>query len=313
MFIDDILIYFIAFVAIWLGSGLIISAVDHFSRRLKISSFAFSFFLLGFLTSIPEFAVGMTSVVHKDPEIFVGNLLGGIAIIFLLVIPLLAVLGKGIKFSHEFSNKSVIFSLVIAVMPAFFVLDKKVSTLEGLILIISFAILFYLIQKDKGIFDQSHNHMMELKAYSLRDIFKVILGIGIVFISSQIIVEKTILFSQLLNISEFLISLTVLSLGTNLPEISLAIRSVITGKKDIAFGDYIGSAATNTFLFGVFTLLSGGEILTANNFLTTFLFLVVGLGIFYEFSRSKHALSRKEGVILMLLYGVFFIVEWLRI
>ncbi|MDO8497847.1 MAG: hypothetical protein Q7S61_04880 [bacterium] len=313
MFIDDALIYFASFFAIWWGSGLIMSAVDHFSRRLKISSFAISFFVLGLLTSVPEFAIGMTSVVRKDPEIFVGNLLGGIAIMFLFVIPLLAILGKGIKFSHEFKGSSIVFSLAIAVMPAFFVLDRKVSTLEGWILIGAYGILFYLIQKDKGIFDQSHNHVMELKSYSLIDILKVILGIGIVFISSQVIVEKTILFSGMLHISEFLISLTLLSIGTNLPEISLAVRSAISGKKDIAFGDYIGSAAANTFLFGIFTLLNRGEVLTVNNFLTTFLCLVIGLGIFYEFSRSKHALSRKEGMVLILLYGVFFIVEWLRI
>ena len=71
-----VIIYFSMFFVLWLGAGLIISAVEKASRILKISTFALSFFVLGILTSLPEIAVGVNSVVSNDPEIFVGNLLG---------------------------------------------------------------------------------------------------------------------------------------------------------------------------------------------------------------------------------------------
>ena len=97
----------------------------------------------------------------------------------------------------------------------------------------------------------------------------------------------------------------VLSLGTNLPELSLAIRSVVSGKKDIAFGDYMGSASANTLLFGIFTLLSGGEVLSVNNFFKTFLFVAGGLVLFFVLSRSENTLSRRAGFILLALYLIF--------
>ncbi len=101
----------------------------------------------------------------------------------------------------------------------------------------------------------------------------------------------------------------ILSLGTNLPELSLAVRSVLSGKKDIAFGDYIGSAAANTLLFGIFTILNDGEVLTADNFLITFLFILFAVVSFYFFSRSKNEISIKEGFILISVYLLFIIVE----
>ncbi|KXK10424.1 MAG: putative calcium/sodium:proton antiporter [Microgenomates bacterium OLB23] len=106
MLIANIVIYIISFIAIWYGAGLIIASITKFSTRLKLSPFTFSFVFLGILTSIPEFSVGLQAVVNGDPEIFVGNLLGGVVALFLLVIPLLAIFGKGISLKHELNKKT---------------------------------------------------------------------------------------------------------------------------------------------------------------------------------------------------------------
>lgn len=306
------LIYLISFIIIWFGSGLVVSSADKFSRKLKLSSFSVSFFILGMLTSTPEFAVGLTSLAEKNPEIYIGNLIGGVAVIFLLIIPLLAILGNGIKLHSELNNKNLIFTLIVIICPALFILDKNISMLEGILLILMYFVLFYLIEKEKGFFSRQEKELLQSKSYAYLDILKVIFGIGLIFISSQIIVDKTLYFSHLFGISPFFISLVILSLGTNLPELSLAVRSVILGKKDIAFGDYLGSASANTFLFGLFTILNTSKVLTANNFLVTFILLLIGLILFYIFSKTKNKLSRKEGFILLSLYLIFILIENVR-
>src|SRR5205085_2055996 len=96
-----LLTYIVSFVLLWIGSGLIVSAASKFSKRLRLSPFAFSFVFLGILTSIPEFSVGIQAVIDKNSEIYVGNLLGGIVVLFLVVIPLLAIFGNGISLRHE--------------------------------------------------------------------------------------------------------------------------------------------------------------------------------------------------------------------
>ncbi|MBI4079567.1 MAG: sodium:calcium antiporter [Candidatus Levybacteria bacterium] len=304
-----ITLYVLAFVAIWFGAGLIVASADRFSKRLKVSSFAFSFFILGMLTSTPEFGVGMTALAENNPEIFVGNLIGGIPVLFLLAIPILAILGNGVKLHSELETKNLLFAFVVILSPAFFVMDKKVTNAEGFILILLYCVLFFVMQRKKGIFDTQHSEVLHIRSYSFSDILKVLLGVAIVFVASHVIVDYTLFFAKLLTVSPFYISLIFLSLGTNLPELSLAIRSVISGKKDVAFGDYIGSGAANTFLFGLFTLMNTGEVLTVNNFFTTFLLLAFGLGLFFYFTRSKNDISRNEGFMLLCVYFLFVIIE----
>lgn len=309
MLLTQIPLYIISFVAIWFGAGLIIRAVDRIAHHLKLSSFAISFFVLGILTSIPEMAVSINAISEHRPEIFVGTLLGGTVVIFLLVIPVLAILGKGIKLTSELSRRNLGLALLAMTTPGLMVLDGKVTNFEGLLLMIFYLILFYLVQKKHGIFDEGKSEVLSLKAYSFIDLVKVALGIGIVFISSNYIVDQTIIFSEFFSIPTFYLSLILLSFGTNLPELSLAIRAVLSGKKDIAFGDYLGSAAANTLLFGFFTLLNDGEVITGNNFLITLGFIIVGLGLFYYFSKSERDISVKEGFVLLFIYILFVIYE----
>ena len=305
----NLLIFVAAFLLIWLGSGLIVSTMDKFSRKLRLSPFTISFVVLGILTSIPEFAVGLTSVTEGDPEIFVGNLLGGIPVLFLFIIPLLAVFGNGIQLKHELDTKKMLATLGVILAPSLLVLDKRVTNAEGVILIIMYGMLLILIQRKRGIFAIDPMTQLQSKYYSPKDVLKLLAGIGLVFISSHFIVDQTLYFSKLFTVSPFFISLLLLSLGTNLPELSLAVRSVYLGKKDIAFGDYMGSAAANSLLFGIFTLLNKGEVLTINNFFTTFFFIALALFLFFLFSRSKNNISRNEGFILLGVYLLFLLLE----
>lgn len=309
MLLTHIPLYIISFVAIWFGAGLIIKAVDRIARQLKLSTFAISFFVLGLLTSIPETAVSFNAIEEHKPEIFVGTLLGGTVVIFLLIIPLLAILGKGISLSSELSRKNLGWALLAMATPGLMVLDQRVTNFEGLLLIIFYLILFYVVQRKHGIFDKEKSEIFSLKAYSFIDVAKVALGIGIVFIASDYIVEQTIVFSQVFSIPAFYLSLIVLSVGTNLPEISIAVRAVLSGKKDIAFGDYLGSAAANILLFGFFTILNDGEVITDSQFYITFMFIVLGLGLFYYFARSQRNISVKEGGVLLSVYILFVIYE----
>ncbi|MDD5710618.1 MAG: hypothetical protein PHV43_00750 [Candidatus Colwellbacteria bacterium] len=310
--IVNVLLYLASLAVIWFGAGLIIKSIDRIAHSLKLSSFAVSFFLLGILTSIPETAISATAIADHNPEIFVGILLGGTIVLFLLIIPFLAVFGGGIRINHDLSRENILLTLAVIAMPGLFVLDHRVTNLEGIALLASYAVLFYFLQRKHGILDHNSVEAMALKRYSFLDLLKVGLGVGIVFLSSQYIVNQTIALSQAFDISAFYISLLVLSVGTNLPELSLAMRAILSKKKDIAFGDYLGSAVVNTLLFGFFTLINDGEVLTINSFFITFLFILSGLGMFYFFSKSRRNISVREGVILFGVYFLFVIYELSR-
>lgn len=305
----NIVLYLISFFLIWYASGIIINALSRFAERLKLSSFAVSFFILGILTSIPEFSVGINAIIEKRPGIFIGNLLGASLILFILVIPLLAVLGNGVKMMHQLSSDHLIFALLVVAAPIFLIADNTLTRTESIFLILMYFILFYFIEKKNGLLGKTKETMKLVNKHTIEDVIEVLLASVIVFITSQYIVDQTIYFSQMFNISTFLISLIVLSLGTNLPELSLAIRSVLEGKREVALGDYLGSAAANTLLFGIFTFLNGERINVESYSYKTMIMMLFGLGLFYFFSRSKQDISKREGKILILVYITFLLVE----
>ena len=285
------------------------TSVDRLAHKLNLSSFAVSFFLLGILTSVPEISVGINSLIDKKPEIFVGNLIGGVAVLFLLIIPILAVFGGGVKLAHQLEGDKLLFALIVILAPSVFALDGKISFGEGLFSLFHYAFLVYIIEKRKGILERIKDNFIDNKNQVINDLVKIIAGVVVVFFVSKFIVDTTIYFSNLFQISPFLISLVIVSIGTNLPEFSLVIRALLLQKKEVAFGDYLGSAAANTLVFGLLVLANKGDVIVPNNFVQTFIFIAGGLALFYIFSKSKQDISRVEGLILLLAYVAFLIFE----
>ncbi len=308
-----VVVYFFMFFVLWLGSGLIISAVEKASKVLKISTFALSFFVLGLLTSIPEIAVGVTSVVENDPRIFVGNLLGGVIVIFLLIIPVLAIFGNGINLSHRMDKKGLLAAMVVSVTPALLVADKKVGMFEAALMIILYTSTLYIVQRKQNLVEKIETISTSLKTDGkthIQNILKILAGLVLVFFGSEYIVKETIAFSEIIKVSPFLLSILVLSIGTNLPELFLAVRGIRKNKKDVAFGDYIGSASANTLIFGGLVFMNGGTVTLTNNFMQSLIFIIIALICFYFFARSKNTISRKEGIVLVLIYICFVALEF---
>jgi cation:H+ antiporter len=310
MILWDVGVFLFLCITLWFGTGLIVSSIDRFAKNSKLSTFSVSFFLLGMLTSLPEIAVGASAVLEGTPEVFVGNLLGGIPILFLLVIPILAIFGNGVKINHEINSSNLFITSLVVAAPALFVMDRKVTNPEAVVLIFLYLFLFIILEEKKGgIMSLIFQKKKTPKKRNGFVMVRVLMGAVIVFVSAHFLLEETLYFARLWGVLPFYVSLIALSLGTNIPELSLAIRSVIQGKKDIALGDYMGSAAANTLLFGIFTLLTPAESFNVNHSMITFGFITGGLAMFYYFYKSKHDISRREGFMLLGMYILFVYLE----
>lgn len=301
--------FLISFIGIWVGSGLAIKSVERVSRTLKISSFAVSFLILGLFTSMGELSVGINSIVENDPEIFVGNLVGASVVLILLLIPLLALVTNKIKIKTEFQGFNLLFSLVVIATPALLAMDGIVNRSDSIIALFLFALLVISIQRKKGIIESLGSFNFKSSVKVSRELLKILLGVLIIFVASRFIVEQTLYFASFLHVSPFFISLLFIALGTNIPELSLVVRSVFLKNQQVAFGDYIGSASTNTFLFGILTYFYGESIVLTNSYFVSLGFLVFGLIVFYYFARTKNTISRFEGLLLLLIYLAFIFVE----
>lgn len=305
----QILIYVIAFIGIWIGSGLAIGSVERLSRILKASSFAISFLVLGFFTSVGELSVGVNSILKNDPEIFIGNLIGASIVIFMLIIPLLAITGRKIRISAEFRGFNLPASLVVVALPVILAMDGKVDRTDSLIALFFFGLLVIVVQTKRGLLEKIKHIYAKSKIKVGKELIKIVFGLVLIFIASKFVVEQTIYFSDLLSISPFFISLLLIAIGTNIPELSFIIRSAFMRNKQVAFGDFVGSASFNTFLMGSLTLIYGQPIFLTNSYLVSLLFLIAGLLAFYYFARTKNTITRLEGLTLLAFYILFIGVE----
>lgn len=307
--IINVIIYLLSFVGIWIGSGLAVKSVNKLAKSLKISSFAISFLVLGVFTSMSEFSVGVNSILENDPEIYVGNLIGASIVLLMMIVPVLAVIGNSIRIAPEFQGFNLPLSLMVIALPVILVMDGKVGRTDSIAAIVLFLFLLIRVQFKQGLFEKLRSIGQQNSIQLGRELLRILLGVAVIFVASRFVVEQTMYFSHLLRVSPFIISLLLIAIGTNVPELSLVVRSAFMRNKQVAFGDYLGSATFNTFLLGVLTLTYGKPVFLANSYLVSLLFLIVGLVAFYYFARTKNTITRLEGLALLGLYVLFLLTE----
>ncbi len=310
-----IAIFLLSLSVLWFFAGSLLDSVGRLAARFCRSGFGTAFFILGFLTSISEISVAVNAGLAGTPEVSAGNLVGASFVILMLIVPFLAVAGNGMSIKGLVSKETLAFTLLVILSPIILLADGRVTMVEGGFAILAYLALAYSIRsKPEG--NVSNVCIPENIGTSREfyvDIFKILVGAAAVFIASHFLVQESIAVALYLSIPASLLGLLLLSIGTNIPEIVIAIRAILAKRKDIAFGDYLGSAAANVPIFGALAIFTGGFVVESSEFTATALLALVGFALFYFFARSHSKLTRKEGTVLLLLYGIFVLTQFVNV
>jgi cation:H+ antiporter len=307
-------IFLLSISLVWFFAGLLIESVNSVAKRFNSSSFTLAFFVLGFLTSISEISVMVNSSLGKVPEVSAGNLVGASFVILLFIIPLLAILGRGIKLKNTLTGSNLGIALLAVLLPAVLILDGKFTKIEGGVCLLVYGILLFLIHKQRSssvpkIIEAVEQQLIEKKRATYTDIIKIAVGGSLIFASGHFLVREAVFFAGWMNVPGSVVGLIILSIGTNIPELVIAARAVLKKRSDIAFGDYLGSTLTNTLIFGLLPFLNGNFTIEPLEFLSTAFLLIAGLICFYFFAKSKNIISAKEGLVLLVVYLTFLLVQ----
>lgn len=307
-------IFLLSLSVLWFFAGMLLNSVGRLAGRLCTSGFGTAFFVLGALTSVSEISVAINAGVGGVPGVSAGNLAGASFVIILLIIPFLAVAGNGMSIKGLVSKETLVFTLLVILLPVLLLADGRVTMLEGGFAILAYLALAYSIRnrpegKESNVCEMTEGGRRELYL----DIAKILVGAAAVFIASHFLVAESVAVATYLSVPASLLGLLLLSIGTNIPEIVIAIRAVLEKQKDIAFGDYLGSAAANVPIFGALALFTGGFMVESSQFVGTALLMFAGFVLFYIFARTKAELSRREGTILLLFYAGFVLVQFVNI
>ncbi|MDD5623698.1 MAG: hypothetical protein PHI23_03240 [Candidatus Peribacteraceae bacterium] len=310
------LLFLLALGIIWMISGSIIGAVDRVAKRYHKPKFAVAFFTLGILTSISEISVAFNATLEGVPSVSAGNLVGASIVIFFLIIPLLAICARSIDLDHTIRWSTLLVALCVIAVPSLVALDGVVQRKEGVLLLLLYCALIIRISRKRpleemigGPVTDVHKELISSKYATLRDSLSIGGGAILIFLAGNMLVDESVFFTSLWGVPASLAGLLVLSIGTNTPELILAIRSALSRHTDIAFGDYLGSTAANTVLFSLLPFANGPFTLDIAEFTASFFILTIGLAVFALFARSKNSLSRGEGAALLLFYICFLIAQ----
>lgn len=296
----------LSLVCLWFAASVVVDTVSIFSKRFKISEFWVSFFVLGLVMSAPEVAVGINSIVYNLPEVLVGDKLGSSVGIFLLIIPMLAILTNGVSLKGKVSDIKLKLAFGMIILPFLLIADGNFSKFDSLVglLVYVFLMIYFAMTAKREKFSKSVIDEIELRNSKLGlEITELVFGCLVIFLAGNALVNSFAVLVDKIGGSYFAISLLLMSIGTSMPEILVVFRSAMSGKKETAFGGYLGSAVANSFILSILSLIYGDINLGKQvYFACLFGLFSTALFIFYLFVKSKDDLSRFEGLVLIIFY-----------
>lgn len=260
--------------------------------------------LLGILTTLPELSLGISSLEHGVPAMSAGNLLGGIFVILSLVLGLNIISNREIETDGNWH--SLIPLAVYLLLPAGLSLDGSFQYFDAIIMIVG-----YLVWLAVSYFPKSRGLKISLLAINkkslAKQVFFIITGGIAILVFSDIIVSLSLFLLKSFNIYPFLVGVLVFSIGTNLPEISIALTSARKKAGSLSFSHLSGSAAANVLCLGLISL-GGNMVIGAGRGAASWAYggilLLLLLFLFYSYDSGKK-FSRVEGWFLLVFYAVF--------
>ena len=241
---------------IW-SAGRFVAGASALAKYCGLSSFLIGMIVVGFGTSAPELAVSLFAALGGSPELALGNaygsnignialILGFTAIIFPIVIP---------KSAIRMDIPLLLLATAISFVLLFF--NKDVSRLDGILLVLLFAVIIAL-QIWQGISNKAENSDNEIGSKNLlSSLFWLVLGLGILVGSSKLLVFGATEIAKALGVSDLLIGLTVVAIGTSLPELASSVIAAKKGDTALALGNIVGSNILNSLIVvGISAIIS---------------------------------------------------------
>ena len=287
------------------SADLVVASISSLARRFGVSEFNLGFFVLGLATSTPELFVGLNSVIDATPELSLGNLIGASIILLSLIIGLTAVLNKEVRFGNSFGRKDILLTSFVILSPAFLLFDGYLSRFDGLFLIVFYVLFYLFLNRQQSFAERIEQKLSSHKLDFLKIAVKMLIGVAGLAITSKVIVEAAELMAITWNLPLVLVGLVFLAVGTNLPELTIMFKSSVHNHKQIALGDFLGSAAANTAILGFIALLSPIQLTAPVKIYASLVMLFISLVTFNAFFQSERKLTRLEGAALVGLYGFF--------
>lgn len=303
----------IGFVLLIKGADFLVDGASSVASNFKVSKLLIGLTIVAFGTGAPELAVSFSSLINGSTDILIGNVIGSNIINVLLLIGIAALI-RPIKVKKDTVSKELPLLLLISTALIILLLDVNLaaavintfSRADAIICLLFFCIflyyLFSLARKNK-----KEAKKVEKPKYKLSKSFVfVILGLTGVVGGSQLVVNSASAIATAIGISERIISLTIIALGTSLPELVTTVIAAKKNESDLLVGNIVGSNIFNICIVLALPVIFTGGI-TPNNFeVIDLAMLIVSSVLLCFLARRNHKISRTDGVLMLTIFLLYY-------
>lgn len=302
-------LHFILFVSgliiLYVGGELFIRGSSKTARIFGIKPLIIGVVIVAFATSSPEFFVSILAVIRKSQDLAIGNIVGSCIANIGLVLGMAALL-RPITIKVSILRREL--PILFAVTFIFFAicLDFRISRPEALLLCVSFALfIFYCIKNAKEEKGESTPFGVTKTPSKPQAFWFLIVGLAGLLLGAHLIVDSSVNLARYFGISEVVIGLTAVAIGTSLPELAASLISSARGECDISIGNVIGSNIFNILgVIGIVCLIRPITVEANILFLSLPLLLLYTLGL-APILKTGLKISRIEGAILLASYSLY--------
>ena len=306
----NLLLLVLGFIILIKGADFFVDGASGIAENFKVSKMLVGLTIVAFGTSAPEFAVSIKSLLSKSGDIVLGNVIGSNILNILLILGLSSLVHTLTVKNNTVKKElpiTMLITILFAVLLSDNLFDLKIKNTftrsDGIILILFFGVfIYYLVSMSRKKIQDESTEILSMKksaAFTIIGLLGIILG-------SNLVVDSAVILAKIMGISERLISLTIIALGTSLPELVTSLTATKKGEYDIAIGNVVGSNIFNIgVVVGIPVALLGGIGIINFSYLDL-LVMIISAIILFMFSFKDYRISRKEGIIFLVLFFVYY-------
>ena len=304
----NLALIFLGFFLLVIGGEFIVRASVALSLRFNISKFVIGMTVVSFATSLPELIVSINAALNNSPSIAINNVVGSNIANIGLVLALIALLSN-ISVNEKSFRRDWSWMFFLSIMLCLFIItDNELNGFEGFLLIALLVNFIYKVLKNSDSHELLNDVDDKLK---LTSNFKILIWLFIssltLYYGAEFLVDGAVKFANQINISEAVISVSIVAIGTSIPELAASLVAIVKNEKSISVGNLIGSNIFNIgSVLGITAMIKdipiADEIIQRDIiWMMVFTVLIMLLSVLPE----KNKISKYKGLIMLIGYFVF--------
>ena len=306
----SIVLLIIGFIILIKGADFFVDGASSLARNFKLSSMFIGLTIVAFGTSSPEFAVSIQALLRGNGDMILGNVIGSNILNILLILGVSS-LFHSLVVKKNTVKKELPITLLFSCLFVFLINDKIIdggvnsfTRQDGVVMLLFFSIfIYYLVYLMKNNKDDKEE---EIKYNIPNSILFSVIGLVCIILGSHLVVENASSIAIKIGVSQRMVALTIIALGTSLPELVTSVAATRKGEYDIAIGNIVGS---NIFNLGVVLALPvsilGGIPNITFNAVDIIVFLLT-ISLLFFFASNDRKITKKEGIIMLILFVVYY-------